>query len=406
MTRPATGGRGWPPYFVPLAAITFLLWLGSSILVPVLPLLGTSLGLSHAEVGVVIGAFFGGRMVCNMAGGYLADRFSPRAVAVLGCLVTSAASAVAGLADSFGALVAARVVQGGGAGIYLTVAVAAVIAVSPATRVGSHVAAYQGIGLVGFAVGPVIGGVVAQVGGLRAPFFAYAVVTLAGMAVAAVALPGHPLRPTAAESARTAGFGDYLRAAMSRPFVLSLLVAVLIFGVRSGILNTLVPVLAETGLSMTEVAIGTVLTVAAFGNVAVLRHAGRSLDRGRRPVLVGGTVATGIATALLGLAMRPWMLFAGCVVLAVATAYASVAPTVVTADVMTGAVQGRAVGTLRVATDLGLLVGPVMAGALADVVGLRPAFILAGICVLALAGLTGMVPETRPQQVSAEVGHS
>lgn len=385
-----------PRYFLPITSITFMLWLGSSILVPVLPLFASSLDLSHTDVGLVIGAFFGGRLALNAAGGYLADRYSPRSVAILGCGISGLASCVAGLATSLNWLLIARFAQGGGAGIYLTVAVTAIISISPPDRIGKYISTYQGLGLVGFSIGPVVGGFVAEFAGLRAPFFVYALVVLVGMLVATLKLPGAVLRPERDDAAARVGLAEFARAAFVRPFLYAMAVAIVVFAVRSGIRNNLVPIFAESALGMSEATIGAMLSIATVFNVAILGHAGRSLDRGRRPVMLGGMVLTGGATMVVGLLTEPWMLFLSCAALASATGYASVAPTVVTADVLSGPLQGKAVGVLRMATDLGLLVGPVAVGAIADLAGVRATFAISGVGVLMLALLMIRLPETKP----------
>src|SRR5690606_14693577 len=163
-------------------------------------------------------------------------------------------------------------------------------------------------------------------------------------------------------------------------------------------LKNLVPLLASERLGMSQGTIGVMFTLVAAGNVGILGHAGRALDRAPRPV-VGrslaatwiGTAATGqsrsatpllaavvtrslavtgVVTAAIGYAGSSTLLLIGVVVLGMATGYAAVSPMVLAADIATPQTQGRAVGVLRSATDSALMLGPVAAGALSDVVGL------------------------------------
>ena len=99
----------------------------------------------------------------------------------------------------------------------------------------------------------------------------------------------------------------------------------------------------------------------------------------------------------IGLIGAPWLMFAGVLLLAMATGYASVAPMVLAADVVAPGVQGRAVGLLRVATDLSLMVSPIVAGVMSDHLGLREAIVITGVAVVVAAVITlPMLPETRP----------
>lgn len=52
---------------------------------------------------------------------------------------------------------------------------------------------------------------------------------------------------------------------------------------------------------------------------------------------------------------------------------------------------------LRVATDLALLVGPILSGAVSDAYGLRAGIVSAGVATLLVAGVAAaLLPETRP----------
>jgi len=404
-----------PENFFAISAVTFLLWTGSSILIPVLPLYTVSLGLSYTDTGLVVGAFYAGRLLFNLAGGHLADRRSLRAVAVSGCLVTAAAATAAGFADTFVTLVGARFIQGAGAGLYLTAALAVIVRTAPAGKVGRYTSLYQGIGLLGFTFGPVIGGLLAQLAGLRAPFFGYAVAGAIGLVIALTRFPsrsrtaGRAVEADHSLTVRPTGVGRSERSSLtSRPYVLALTVAGIIFWLRAGILNSLVPLLASGELGMAEGSIGLMFAASGVGNVAILGRAGRSMDRGRRPALLWSTIGSGIFVIALGFAGSSLWLVAACVFATTATGYASVTPTVVAADSVERASQGRAIGLLRVTTDLALLVGPILSGIVSDAFGLRAGIISAGIATLLVAAVAAIwLPETRPvppEDVSGRTG--
>lgn len=176
-----------------------------------------------------------------------------------------------------------------------------------------------------------------------------------------------------------------------------MLVALTIFWLRAGILNTLVPLLAAGQLGMIAGSIGLMFALSGVGNVAILGRAGRSLDRGRRPAVLWSTVGSGIFVISAGLAWTPSLLIVAVVLATTVTGYASVTPTVVIADSVSSAAQGRAIGMLRVITDLSLLVGPVISGLVADAFGLRAGIMSAGVATLLVAGIAAArLPETRP----------
>lgn len=390
-----------PPRFVPIVTITFLMWTGSSIITPTLPLYAESLGISATGVGVAVGAYFLGRMASNVAGSALADAWGLRSVGVIGCSISGAASFAAGLTETFVPLVVARVAQGAGAGLYATAALSAVVALAPADRVGRLTATYQGLGLAGFSVGPIIGGLVGSWYGLRAPFFAFA--ALAGVAVvlAVLRLPSglrpSRLREGVAETATTGprGAGGLRALLHNYPYVVALVSTFAFFTIRGGVRNSLVPLFAASELGLAAIGIGTVLAVASVCNVAVLGHAGLALDRsGRRPVLLWALIGSGASTIALAFVSSGWALAIVMMALSAATGYGQVAPTAITADVAPSAVRGSAIGVQRTLTDFGLMVGPAITGLIADLHGYRTAFAAVGAVTGALAYLAYRMPET------------
>lgn len=388
-----------PPRFLPIVGITFCMWLGSSIIAPTLPLYAGRMGVGATGVGVAVGAYFFGRLAFNLLGGPMADAVGLRTVAVVGCLVSGAGSAYAGAVSTFAPLVAGRVLQGAGAGLYATAALSAVIALAPPGRVGRLVSTYQGVGLAGFAFGPILGGFIGAWFGLQAPFFGFSALALVAVAVAVVALPAG-LRPRELDNTTGGSPADPDTSSMrdllhSRAYVGVLAVTFTFYALRGGIRNSLAPLFAEAELGMTEVAIGVMLAIGSVANVAVLAHAGSLLDRrGRRPVIVWALVATGLSVAAVSVVSTDWLMVATMVVLASATGYGAVAPTTVTADVAPAAIRGTAIGVQRVVTDLGHMLGPGLAGLAADRFGLRPGFAVLGAAALVVVPVALSMPET------------
>lgn len=410
-----------PVGFVPVTAITFNMWLGSSIIAPTLPLYAERMGINATGVGIAVGAYFLGRMSFNLVGGPMADRYGLRTVAVIGCLVSGISSAVAGLVDTYPLLVVARIVQGAGAGIYATAALGAIIALSPPERVGRLVSNYQALGLAGFSLGPVFGGFIGAVLGLEAPFFAFAVLAFLAVGLAMGWLPSD-LRPRevarqrseqrAAEEDRASRAGQADPAASRterilealkvlfgmRAFVSALLGTFIVFAMRGGIRNSVVPLFAEAELGMTSFGIGVMIGIASVFNVVLMGHAGRTLDAvGRRPVFIWSIVVTGASVLVVSLVGSATTLTLVMVVLASATGYASIAPTTIVADSVPLDLRSTAIGIQRVMTDMGHMLGPALAGLAVDRLGYRPGFVALGVGALLFVLVLLRMPETLPR---------
>lgn len=96
--------------------------------------------------------------------GRLADRSSRKNGFLFGVVLFTVASALCATAQGVAMLIAARVVQAAGAAFLVPTALALLLAAYPAQRRAGAVRALMGIGTVGLALAPIIGGVLVSVG--------------------------------------------------------------------------------------------------------------------------------------------------------------------------------------------------------------------------------------------------
>jgi DHA1 family multidrug resistance protein-like MFS transporter len=155
---------------VSLLAMTFLLWIGASAIVPLLPTYLHGHGASSGLVGVVMASYFALSVVTQYPAGRLTDRIGARAVIVGGLAVFVAGSI--GFALQSGALpaIAYRSAQGIGAGAASVASVAMVAAHVDPTRRGRAFALLYGSQSLALAVGPLAGGFVGA-SSMRVLFF-------------------------------------------------------------------------------------------------------------------------------------------------------------------------------------------------------------------------------------------
>jgi EmrB/QacA subfamily drug resistance transporter len=143
-------------------AITSLAWflfaLDRLVVTTALPVIGADLGADLAGAEWTVSAYTLSFAVLLLAGAALGDRFGRRRMFAIGMALFSVGSAAAALAPTTATLVAARVVQGAGGAIFAPVSLTLLSAATPADCRGAVFGAWGGIGGVGAAVGPVLGG--------------------------------------------------------------------------------------------------------------------------------------------------------------------------------------------------------------------------------------------------------
>src|SRR5213075_33666 len=152
--------QGSRPILVPLvvACAMFMQNLDSTVIATALPTIAQSLGESPLTLNVAITCYLLSLSVFIPISGWTADRFGARRVFSLAIVVFTLGSIGCGLANSLGALVAARIVQGMGGALMVPVGrlvLLRTVAKSDLVRAMSYVSVPA---LIGPVMGPPVGG--------------------------------------------------------------------------------------------------------------------------------------------------------------------------------------------------------------------------------------------------------
>ena len=287
----------------------FTLWLlvfaaaGQIIIVaPILPRIGTALGVESGALGLLITVYSVALGLVGLAAGPVSDRFGRRRMILWGSGAMSVALGLHGLADSFETLLAARLAAGAAGGLLSGAAVAYIGDAFPPERRGWA----SGWVMSGFSVGQIIGipaGIgLAEVGGFRAPFVGFAAVMAAAFVLAWGALPqveGATSRQRLTVGSALASYAGLWRRPDTR--AASLLYVLLFGGV--GLFVVYFPTWLETELGFTSAMVAGLYALGGMANVVTGPQAGRLSDRiGRKRVAVAATVGVGAFMALMPLA--------------------------------------------------------------------------------------------------------
>lgn len=189
-----------------------------------------------------------------------------------------------------------------------------------------------------------------------------------------------------------------LESLLRRPdFLLVCLVAFAIAYTRMGVRGTVIPLVGNHHLGLSEGEIGFALTVAALLNLALLVPAGRMVDvYGRKVAIVPGLLESAAALTLFAISRSYPQYVLAAAVLGLGTGVAGPAPAAYVSDILPARAFGASLGVYRTFMDVGMVAGPVIAGAVADRLGLAWALVV-NAALLATCGLlfAWRAPETR-----------
>ncbi len=173
--------------------IGFFMIMVDATIVPIAnPTIMADLGIGYAAVVWVTSAYLLGFAVVLPVSGRLGDRFGPKNLYLIGLVVFTLASMWCGLSGSAGMLIAARVVQGVGAGLLTPQTLSILTRMLPAQRRGVAVSVWGATAGVGSLVGPLAGGALAGGPGWQWIFFVNVPVGILGLALAAWLVPVLP----------------------------------------------------------------------------------------------------------------------------------------------------------------------------------------------------------------------
>lgn len=354
---------------------------------PLLPGLSDDYGLGKGAAGVLSGAYAAGTLLFSLPAAWVASKVGAQRALIggLGCLAL--ASAAFALADSAGALVFARGLQGVGAAAVWAGALAWLVALTPRERRAEAIGAAVGAAIAGALGGPALGAAADEVG-IGVVYGAYVALPLL-MIAWALRMPSAP---------PVAGLGlAALGAAVRDPRMRLGMWLMTVPAVGFGVINVLVPLRLDD-LGVGALAIGATF-LGAVGLEAIMSPlVGRVADR-RGFILPAriGLLAGGLAVALLPLPGSAILVAAGTIVAAplLGMLWAPALALLSVGAEEQGLDPAFGFGLANMAWGLGATIGASGGGGLGEALGdAVPYLVLAAVAIVTAAALSRVARES------------
>jgi DHA1 family solute carrier family 18 vesicular amine transporter 1/2 len=347
------------------------------MVVPILPGYMQSLGASQAAVGVLFACYAISLLLATPALGWLADRLGRRGPMLGGLLGLAATTLLFAFADSFSALVTARLLQGLAAAATWTAGLALVADVFPSERRGQAMGTAMSGMVAGALLGPPFGGLLYQQGGYRLPFL----VTAAGALALALSLALLLAEPKRRQEPQP-GLLDLVRDRM----ILAVSGAIVLAALALTLLEPTLPLYLSRELHVSPAAVGLLFALSTMAFGAISPAAGRLADRLRGESLVALGIAALAAT--LPLLPLPGTLFGVSMILALIGLASGLILTPALpllaerVDLHGGGAYGSVYAIFNLAYAVGMIAGPVIGGVLAQTLGFAAALAMGSLLLL------------------------
>ncbi|MFQ5996151.1 MAG: MFS transporter [Dehalococcoidales bacterium] len=367
-------------YIFFFCAATFFFWTALYLYVPILPVYAQSLGSSLSMVGVIVASYAMPQLLLRIPVGLLFDAITRRRLLLAGGIATASVGALGlGLAPNPWFLFLARIITGIGAATWVTFTVYFTAYYPPeSTR--------RAIGIINFVQGTAIvvatacGGVIAEAWGSSYTFWGATLLGIAGLI--ALLSSQEPFL----SQAEPVSWKRFKLIATFPPLLMVSFMGILAQFANWAGLFGFIPVYADQiGASSADLGIITMLTLASSA-VAALIVAPVAKRWGSSFTILLGAVLMGSAIFSVPLIHSVNVLKTIMVVNGLGRGVLSTILMALSIQAVAPQQRATAMGVYQAAYSVGMILGPLISGSLADSLGLSAVFYLsASLCLLLAA---------------------
>ena len=374
---------------------TFFLSFCSGLLLPILPIFVRSFGVPYSVVGIVLAGEAIGTLIADIPAGSLLRRFDRKWIMIGGVLI--AGLAVLGLAAAriVWLVLLLRIIAGTGIALWNVSRHAYLVEVTSKQERGRAIALFGGTNRLGVFAGPASAGLIATLWSLELVFVVFMVLSVVTAVlvlvfvkpaeVERVVMKGHAVASHHVLGILRSHYRVLLSAGIGQVFAQMLRAS----------RQVIIP-LYGSSVGLDVQAVGTIMSASSFIDMSLFYPAGVLMDRlGRKYAIVPCFLIQAIGMACVPLAGGFVSLLACAAIIGFGNGLGSGTMMTLGADLAPEASLGEFLGVWRLIGDTGATGGPVVVGAVADVLSLSmSALVMSGVGFIAVAVFAFMVPET------------
>ena len=243
--------------------------------------------------------------------------------------------------------------------------VAAVDVIQPHLR-GRMMSGFHGMNSVGTAVGPLLGGILTDLFGFRAVFWVYGLMAILTL-IASLRI-SESARPRRGTRGQLINFRSFLEIEpIFRATFIVITINTFVAMMRSTLFNSMLPLYVGVQLGYSSTEVGSVFAVYGLMNVLMIGPTGYFSDtRGRKAVVMPSAYLAVIVFVLFPLAGNLWQLSVLAALAGVAGGLALGTMATYSYDIIPEQARGSLQTIRRLFGQSGLILGPVLAGTVAD----------------------------------------
>lgn len=361
--------------FATLFLAVLVTTVGAGMVAPLLPIYANGLGAGGFQIGLIFGAFSLTRSIFVPYFGKLSDRKGRKPFLTAGLFIYFLLSLLYAYSKSIETLILLRLGQGFASAMILPVAQAYVGIITPKEKEGQTMGLFNTSLYIGLSIGPLLGGAVNDWYNIKVSFLSMGALTFLGFLLCVLLLPREDSPNDRGSMIRITPIA-YLEL-LRGPKIFSLFTFRACFTTGIGVTWAFLPLLASTKFGFSSSAIGVIVMMNVFIAGIFQAPMGWLADHFSRKILV---ITGGILAIISILLLNAATTFGG---LTLANGLFGLAggisfPAIMALGVIEGRrtnAMGSVMGLLALGHSLGMLLGPLIGGALVDIFSFSVIFI-------------------------------
>lgn len=372
-----------------LAFSLSILQIGFGIVTPIFPYYISELGMAGIELGILAASFAIARIILAGPMGNLSDRVGRKPILLVSLLGFAFSNIVYAYAYNVVVMISARALEGAVSAGFFPAANAFISDVTTKENRGTAMGYLSMGNMVGFVVGPALGGILAQFLGIRIPFLLAAVATLVTMALVGV-LVKEPVRRTFRDAVPKLPLLEVLGRARACYGALGIAMFANMFAM--GVLEVafMLDAVINIGVQPYEIGIffGVIGVTMMVGNLVF----GKLSDiRGRKWLIVIGAFIGALSLVMFMFAHDVVALFVAGLVLSIGMSMRGPAIQALIADITDPSAYGVIMGAFGAVSNSAYAVSPLMGGQIFDDTGSAALSLLIAAGVSVVGGVVAGV---------------
>jgi MFS family permease len=377
-----------------LGAAFFLAVSSANLITPLLPLIQREFAIDYTTAGMVVSAFGIARLALDLPAGYIEHRFGSRRLIICGFAILIPGALFSAYAPTLETVALGRAIMGLGAAFVYVPVLTSLSVLAPAHARARVLVIYSMSINTSISVFPIIGGLLGDAAGWRAPLILCAVLCAIGLLLVwPVMKRVEALAIVQAAERRNAA--SVSTAPDQRRLAILAMTGCIYFGVimfavnRMGFRNTAMPLFGADRLHLDPLQIATGISLMSLVGISIAMPGSFLADRfGRWRMIILGFLALSISSlGFLYAVDYPTFLLAA-VVVGLSDFFSSSQTAVLTESIPPGW-RGRVLSGYRFSIDLGATIGPLLTASMLQGIGYEPmVWAVSGLLLLAACSAT------------------